>query len=381
MGKKKRMPGLYQRNGYWHIDKVIRGKRFRGSCSTKDYREAEAYLVHIMEKSRRQMMFGEPEEHTFEAAAAKYIKEGTKKSLERDIQNLRSVMPFIGHLPLRSVHMGTLQGFIDDQKKKGIKSGTVNRQLAVVKQVLNLCFGVYRDDNDIPWLNQRPTITVQDWNDKREGYPLSDNERVCLVSCMAPGLKRVTEFLLNTGLRSGELCDLRWSWQREGEVSVFEIPAEFTKNSTDKLLVCNTIAQRILVEQYSLQSEFVFPGKQGAKRERVSSTAWKTARKKAVEVYRDRTGKEPSLGFQTVRPHDLRHTFATELRKLAVSHETRKALLGHGNLDPTTGYSQEEVNELRTAVEGLAKGFYGENIIDFPTNSPHSTWRSRARDT
>ena len=201
------------------------------------------------------------------------------------------------------------------------------------------------------------------------------------MSCMAPGLKRVTEFLLNTGLRSGELCDLRWSWQREGEVLAFEIPAEFTKNSTDKLLVCNTIAQRILEEQNSPLSEFVFPGKQGAKRARVASTAWKTARTKAAEVYRDRTGKEPSLGFQTVKPHDLRYTFATKLRKLAVSNETRKALLGHGNGDITTRYSQAEINELRRAVESLVQGIYGENVIDFPTNSPHSTWRSRARDT
>ena len=63
------------------------------------------------------------------------------------MQNLDSVMPYIRHLPLRRVHMGTLDGFINVQREKGIKRGTVNRQLAVAKRILKLCSGRYRDEH------------------------------------------------------------------------------------------------------------------------------------------------------------------------------------------------------------------------------------------
>ena len=51
--------------------------------------------------------------------------------------------------------------------------------------------------------------------------------------------------------------------------------------------------------------------------------------------------------------HDLRHTFATRLRRSGVGIEVRKDLLAHRNLDVTTGYSQWELAELLEAVERL----------------------------
>jgi len=40
--------------------------------------------------------------------------------------HLRQLDSYIGHLPIASVHMGTLQGFIDARKAQGIKSKSIN---------------------------------------------------------------------------------------------------------------------------------------------------------------------------------------------------------------------------------------------------------------
>ncbi len=53
--------------------------------------------------------------------------------------------------------------------------------------------------------------------------------------------------------------------------------------------------------------------------------------------------------------HDLRHTFATRLRRSGVGIEVRKDLLAHSNLDVTTHYSPGELAELLEAVERLVE--------------------------
>jgi hypothetical protein len=54
----KRTPGLYERNGIWHIDKVVRGTRLQESTGTSERHEAEQYLAHRLEKLRQAKIYG-----------------------------------------------------------------------------------------------------------------------------------------------------------------------------------------------------------------------------------------------------------------------------------------------------------------------------------
>ena len=354
MGLKRKMPGLKKRGRTWHIHKQFKGHLIRESCKTEVYEEAEIYLVHRMNQIRDQVLFGVFQEPTFEEAAVRYIKEENKKSLERDAQNLTSIMPWIGHLPLRQVHFGTMMNFVSHQKASGFKSGTVNRQLSVVRRVLKLSATRYFHENGEPWLRHIPEIPTLDWKDKRNGYPLSTLEYSALIACMPQDLRRVSEFMVNTGLRGGELCELRWSWMRADCPDIFDIPGRATKNGRDRVLVCNQAALDVLSSLPSPGlSEFVFPGKGGKRRAEVASSAWHTAKGKAIRLLEEQTGRSATDGFRSLRPHDFRHTFATRLRKEGVPNETRKALMGHVNGDITTMYSQVELDELRRAVSTL----------------------------
>lgn len=73
------------------------------------------------------------------------------------------MMPFIGDLELRKIQLGTLQPFIDEREKLGIKSTTVNRSLSVVRSVLRRASSIWRDDNSHPWLLSVPEIPKQNW--------------------------------------------------------------------------------------------------------------------------------------------------------------------------------------------------------------------------
>ena len=78
---------------------------------------------------------------------------------------------------------------------------------------------------------------------------------------------------------------------------------------------------RHIVDIKQTDSDFVFPGKDGKKRYRVLNTNWKTARNRAADEYEELTGKPADWGFRNLRVHDLRHTFATRLRRSGVSLE------------------------------------------------------------
>jgi hypothetical protein len=82
---RRRTPGLLLRGGIWHIDKILYGKRICESTRTGDRIEAEALLARRVTQARHVHLFGEPCEHSFREAAAKFLAENQhKRSLERD---------------------------------------------------------------------------------------------------------------------------------------------------------------------------------------------------------------------------------------------------------------------------------------------------------
>ena len=370
MGQNKTVKGLVQRNGIWHIEKQISGQRIRKSTGTADKREAEKFLVFLLEQHRKTMIYGDRLQYTFEQAATRYIKEETKKSLPRDIQDLRQVMPFIGGLMLEQVHDGTLQRFVDKRRVDGVKSGTVNRALSVVGIVLKRANKRYRDVNGRPWLAHVPEITKQNWGDKRRAHILTDKEEYYLLAALSDDFSRIVGFLLNTGLRAGELCALRWDWLEAREhLSCFVFAGEKTKNQLDRLIALNSNALQILSQQRGLHEHYVFPGRSGQRKE-LKSTGWRRGRERAADAFERGEGKPASDSFRNLRLHDLRHTFATRLRRLGVSHETRKDLMDHAQGDVTTLYSQVEVFELWRSVELLCSKDLGADILQFPAKSP-----------
>ena len=174
------------------------------------------------------------------------------------------MMPFIGDLELRKIHLGTLQPFIDKRKQQGVKSATVNRSMSVVRSVLKRAASVWRDDNSHPWLLSVPEIPKQNWEDQRPPYPIIRTQEVLLMRYLSDERQQLAIWLLNTGIRQSELLNLRWSWRRfvpELDVYVFDIPGQYTKNKQDRVLVLNSLLQAQLVDIKQTDSDFVFPGK------------------------------------------------------------------------------------------------------------------------
>jgi hypothetical protein len=89
----------------------------------------------------------------FRQVATHYLNENLhKKSIDCDAQDLTALDPYIGNLELRHVHDGTLASCRNARRLDGVKSSTVNRSLAVVRIILNLCAKQWRDEYGLTWL-------------------------------------------------------------------------------------------------------------------------------------------------------------------------------------------------------------------------------------
>lgn len=334
----RRSTGLTKRGNYWHINKVIGGTRLYESTRTDSLIQAELYLA------KRIHELSDPScgDRSFVSAATKYLKEEDKKSLPRDAQALKMVMPYIGSLPLSYIHMGTLEPYIKERQQI-VSNGTINRELSVIRRILTLAARVWRDRNNQPWLREAPLLRLLKSNG-RKPYPITWEEQHRLMLELPDYLANIVLFALNTGCRDQEMCRLKWSDYQNG---LFVLSGDKTKNGEERIVPLNSIAKR-LIDSLPRENEHVFT-QHGRPFTRITGTAWTTARKKA--------------NLLQCRAHDLRHTFGRRLRAAGVSLEDREDLLGHKSHRITTHYSMAEIDNLLVAVEKVVTNRHQHHFL------------------
>ena len=157
----KRSKGLQYNNitEEYSIDKKINGIRLRQRLRVSSLEEAEIefdriiseFYIHI--NDRQELM-------TFPQAGVKYINEATKKSIGRDVSTLKAAHPFLKDFTLKQVHNDSLLPYIAARKEAGIRSATVNRDLAVIHRILRLAAGQWRTKSG------DAAIRTIRWNDR-----------------------------------------------------------------------------------------------------------------------------------------------------------------------------------------------------------------------
>ena len=267
MGRKQ-STGLRNRNGIWHIEKQILGHKICESTGTGSLKEAELILARRIEAVRQATIFGVRPMRTFREAATRYLEESMHLRTVADMaRHLRDLDPYIGDLPLNKVHLGTLESFIQDRKKAGVKNKTVNLALSVVRRILNLASRLWRDEAGLTWLETAPLIQMLPGTDLRRPYPLSWDEQRALFQELPDHLATMCLFKVNTGCREQEVCRLRWDWEvaiSELNTSVFIIPDEYVKNGDPRLVILNRVAQSVVDIQRGMDTPPVCIYIQGA---------------------------------------------------------------------------------------------------------------------
>lgn len=172
------------------------------------------------------------------------------------------------------------------------------------------------------------------WRSERKKEPMVDLRSVTF----ADHLKPLVLLSLNTGMRRGEVFNLRWS-DINFAAKVLTVEGDTSKSGQTRHIPLNREAIEVLEgwrDQHSHKAGYVFPGNDGGRLDNVKKS-WAGLLKLAkIEVF---------------RWHDLRHTFASKLVMAGVPLNTVRELLGHSDLAMTLRYAHLAPDVKAAAVE------------------------------
>ena len=376
--------GLSLRGKVWHIDKTVcvcdKSRHIRKSTFTSDKRMAEQIMNKEVRTITEDLLYGKRGKWLVDEAIGKYL-EGRKSHQERDsVHHCDVLLKHLKGTPLHEIHSSCdgVKSMIDDCLDRGNSNSTINKHLSVLIHILGMASREWRDDNGQSWLGETPKIKLLEKTNV-DGHPLTKGQEKELFSnLLGKDLIEPCSFILQTGLRSSTVYNLRWENEvtiPELGLSVFDLPKGFPglKNNRPHRVVLNTVAKDIIDRQRGLHEEFVFTYdtlRVGLQKERrpykpLHTSLWKQAVERAG--LRDIRGEGKHF-----RVHDLRHSFAARLRAMGVSREDRKDLLGHTSSDVTTHYSSAETSKLLEAAEKSVNWYKIEKPSLWVINSSNS---------
>ena len=148
-----------------------------------------------MEELRKATVYGIRPKRTFRQAATRFLLAyQQRRSIGGYAQSLKILDPHTGDLPLRQVHQGTLEAFIQHRLEQGRRANTINRDLAVVRRILTLAARLWRDESGLTWLETAPLLQFLDCDDACKPYPLSWDEQSRLFARLPEHLREMRHF-------------------------------------------------------------------------------------------------------------------------------------------------------------------------------------------
>jgi integrase len=151
-------------------------------------------------------------------------------------------------------------------------------------------------------------------------------------------LEPLVLLLLNTGLRFGEATQLRHS-DINLKDRLITVAGEGAKSGRTRVVPMNLEAHRILSSLKGTAGELLFHGDPGERLKSIKSS-WKALRKEAA--------------ISGLRLHDLRHTFASRVKRGGADLYAVQRLLGHSSPIMTQRYAHLQPDDLRAAVEKVS---------------------------
>lgn len=288
------------------------------------------------------------------------IKESTHQRYVLLIQ--MHIHPYLGDIRISNLTAEMLSGYIQSllkngrlNKPGGLAKKTVNDIVSVLKSALKLAARKYAVDPGLfdvkaPTVQQKPVETLEEWECELLSRSVLRNPTLSGAAYLVS---------LNTGLRLGELCGLRW----------------VDLSGVERILAVNRTVLRL---KNGSQTELtVQPPKTAASRRKLPITArllsllvmlrngapddayiLSGSRMRPMEPrtlqYRFKAYlKANGLKHHTI--HALRHTFATRSIERGVDPKTLSEILGHKNVKTTLQlYVHPTMQYKRQAMEAVS---------------------------
>jgi len=286
----------------------------------------------------------------FEKFAEKYLDHArvNKKpsSAKRNEVSIGQLMPYFKGKLIGSIHPFQVEQYKKARRDGGASPATVNRDVACLRNMMNMAVEwnflqvnpiakvkLLTEDNEVMWvLSPEEETRLLEECDKRP-------QRLRY-------LKDLVEFALYSGMRQGEIFNLRWADVHLNEKYVL---ARDTKTHENRPAPMNYTLEKILRRRNVTElGDYVFTNTAGTKLTVLTNAFWKAIEE--AGLVRHEEGKKIRFRF-----HDLRHTFGSRLGMSGTDLKTIMEIMGHKTAKVAMRYQHPSPSHKLEAVQTLDK--------------------------
>jgi integrase len=354
--------GIYLRGKTWWITYFVAGhQRFESSRSTKK-REARQ-LLEIRKGAAREgrLRLTKSKAPRFDEYAQSFLltvqHPNTQKRYRSSVRNL---MASFGNVKLSEITTDVIEDFKEKRLAQGIRTATVNRDLAVLHRMMKLAERkMFISDSpfrDVDFLEER--------KQRRRPHILTFEEEDRVLAAAASHIRALAVLILETGMRSRrEALSLLWN-DVDFASDLIRVRESKTRAGERTIPISDRCKIELLRWRGLLGPEFssyVFPNMHDpSKPMRDLRRSWARALKDA--------------GLQYFWIYDLRHTLASRLTQAGVSPLFVAQIIGHSSTSILSTYARAIDEYRRDAIHKLEnlRNVHGSRE-ERPTKSPNGS--------
>jgi len=328
--------GVYKVGNIWYIDYYYEGRRLREAVGENKMDARDAFEARKGEIRTGKFHLKRDNLIPFKSFAKEYMEyaKTNKRSWLRDETALKPLESHLKSLALSNINPKHIEDYKRIRLEK-VKPATINRELAVLSFMFSLAVKwQYADTN--------PVKEVKSLQERKIEIQILDKEKAeRLIEFASDRLRPIVIVALNTGMRKGELLNLRWN--DIDFIDYYIFIKESKSGHARKVPMNSTVAETL--KNCKREADFIFYDLK-TKKPVVVDNHFKTACKKA--------------GVPDLRFHDLRHTAATQMVMNGIDLVTVKEILGHSRIETTMRYAHPTPENKRKAVAALEFIFGGK---------------------
>lgn len=320
---------------YWHL-----GKRYRKKVGASK-RQAVAVFSKIKSRiaENRYLDVRKNKDVKLPELLNYFIEHYSKinnkfSSYRRNKQIAATLVKYFGGRLIYHIENVDVEGYKKSRKEQGVSFFKINREMALLKTVLNKAKEWEVLQTPVPKINLFKV-------DNRRVRYLPEDEYRKLLNLSEEPLRAIILIAVNTGMRRGELLSLKW---KDVDVKEQIITLWDTKNREKRHIYMNSVvADAFIGVRGSDTSDYVFLGKEG--NTYISESYVSHMFSRFVE----------QAGIKDFRYHDMRHTFGIWLAMEGFSLKTIQELFGHKFIEMTLRYAHLSPEHKKMAVERMER--------------------------
>lgn len=320
----------------------------RRKLRERDEEEATGLVV------RDGVLFSEFVDRWFKEKVRVRLSDSTQTNYHRVLQ--KHLLPSFGNMKLRDIRVDHANKLVMNLVGAGHVPKGINLIVGVLLTILN---------DAVEWqcLARNPLFRFKPIKEPELHFDYWKSHEVqqFLDVTGDDPLQPLFIFALNTGMRRGEICALKWDRVDfvNSQIIVSRNLTRYglsdtTKTGRKRYVPINLVVRELLERLFNEQrGEFVFCEMDGSPLD-------------AHHLYRDFQNSQKRAGFKRlIRFHDLRHTFASHFMMNGGNIYDLQKILGHTSLEMTQRYAHMSPEHLVKAIQVVSfKPGANSNVVN-----------------